>query len=82
MKKLRTYNAWQRRGHQVTRGQKAKAFNDKGKALFSKSQTAPQRLFLHSSGQGHRCPLREHEDYSDFERDMDQDLAQAYGLFY
>jgi hypothetical protein len=41
VKKTRTYNKWLRKGRQVSKGSKAVGFNEKGKALFLKSQTIP-----------------------------------------
>lgn len=73
MAKLRTYRKWQKRGRQVARGERARSFNENGKALFTKSQTYIPCVYTRAD---YECRI----DMSDYERELDDDLAMAHGL--
>jgi hypothetical protein len=76
MKKTRTYNKWLRKGRQVSKGSKAVGFNEKGKALFLKSQTIP-------SANSH-CNIKwgegDFDGMTDSEREFDMDYAKVFDL--
>ena len=78
MEKLKTYRKWQKKKRQVQRGEKAQAFNRKGKALFARSQTKP---ILEADYYYEKSAWPHKEDYDDFYMEFDRDMAMAFDLY-